>query len=228
MIRERLVNKPIINEENPPRFIAIEGPIGVGKTTLTRKLAERLNFGLLLEQAEDNPFLPSFYANQRHAALSTQLFFLLQRAQQLNELTEDDLFNRTTIADFLFQKDPLFARATLDKDELELYNKVYEKLEVDMPTPDLVIYLQAPIKVLKDRIQQRGIKHERHIDLDYLERINAAYTEFFLDYTEAPLLIINATEIDFANNDSHFEQLLQYLLEINGGRHYFNPSFSIV
>ncbi len=228
MIKERLVNKPIINAEQPPRFVAIEGPIGVGKTTLTRKLGERLGFELLLEQADENPFLPRFYANQRHAALSTQLFFLLQRAQQLAELKQDDLFEQTTIADFLFQKDPLFARTTLDKDELELYNKVYEKLEVDMPTPDLVIYLQAPIKVLKERIQQRGIKHERHIDFDYLERINEAYSEFFLNYTEAPLLIINATEIDFAHNEEHFEQLLRYLLEISGGRHYFNPSFSIL
>lgn len=228
MIREKLVNTPILNTETPPRFIAIEGPIGVGKTTLTRKLAERLSFDLLLEQAEDNPFLPRFYANQRQAALSTQLFFLLQRAQQLADLKEDDLFEQTTIADFLFQKDPLFARSTLDQDELALYQQVYDKLEVDMPTPDLVIYLQAPIKVLKERIAQRGIKHERHIDLQYLEQINDAYSQYFLDYTEAPLLIINAADIDFANNDQHFEQLLQYLLEISGGRHYFNPSFSIL
>ncbi len=228
MISDKLLQRPIFNPETPPRFIAIEGPIGVGKTTLTRRLAERLGFELLSEKAEENPFLERFYANQRHAALSTQLFFLFQRAQQLSDLCQDDLFKQTTMADFLFQKDPLFARITLDKNEFELYQKVYEKLEVDIPTPDLVIYLQAPSKTLRERIHQRGIRFERNIDLHYLEQISEAYSEFFLNYTDAPLLIINAAEIDFANNDEHFEQLLQYLLEIRGGRHYFNPTFSIV
>ncbi|WP_320837176.1 deoxynucleoside kinase [Zhongshania sp.] len=225
MTNHNLLNEPIINLRQPPRFIAVEGPIGVGKTTLARRLAESLNFHQLLEKAEDNPFLERFYANQRHAALSTQLFFLFQRAQQLSDLRQSDLFEQTHVADFIFQKDPLFAKITLDSNELELYNKVYEQVQVDIPTPDLVIYLQAPVKVLRDRIQQRGVNFERSIDTDYLEKINGAYSEYFHSYHDSPLLIINASEIDFAHNDQQYEQLLQYLLEIRSGRHYFNPTF---
>jgi deoxyguanosine kinase len=225
MTKRSLSNEPIINAEKPPSFIAVEGPIGVGKSTLVRRLADSLSYQMLLEKAEDNPFLERFYANQRHAALSAQLFFLFQRAQQLSDLRQSDMFNQTHIADFLFQKDPLFAQITLDANELELYKKVYKQVEVDVPTPDLVVYLQAPVKILKERIQHRGVKFEQSINADYLERINAAYSEFFLSYNDSPLLIINASEIDFANNDSQYEQLLQYLLQIRSGRHYFNPTF---
>ena len=225
MIKRSLTNEPIINSQNPPCFIAVEGPIGVGKSTLTRRLAESLGYHTLLEQAEDNPFLERFYANQRHAALSAQLFFLFQRAQQLSDLRQSDMFNQTHIADFLFQKDPLFAQITLDANELTLYKKVYEQVQVDIPTPDLVIYLQAPVKILKERIQHRGVRFEQSISGDYLEQVNNAYSEFFLSYNDSPLMIINASDIDFANNDRQYEQLLQYLLEIRGGRHYFNPTF---
>jgi deoxyguanosine kinase len=225
MNNHKLSNEPIINELNPPRFIAVEGPIGVGKSTLVRRLADSLSYQSLLEKPEENPFLERFYANQRHAALSAQLFFLFQRAQQLSDLRQSDLFEQSHIADFVFQKDPLFAQITLDANELELYNKVYQQVGVDIPTPDLVIYLQAPVKVLKERIQHRGVRFERSIDNDYLERVNEAYSQFFLSYNDSPLLIINAAEIDFANNDSQYQQLLQYLLEIRSGRHYFNPTF---
>ena len=216
---------PILNPSHPPRFVAIEGPIGVGKTTLTRKLAESLGYEMLMEKAEDNPFLERFYANRAHAALSAQLFFLFQRTQQLSDLRQNDLFDRSYIADFLFDKDPLFAEVTLDSNEFDLYTKVYQQLQIDIPRPDLVIYLQAPVKVLRERIQNRGIGFERNIDVPYLERINEAYSQFFLSYNASPLVIINAAEIDFANNDSEYQKLLEYLLDIRSGRHYFNPTF---
>lgn len=225
MNHQDLSKAPIINPQTPPRFIAVEGPIGVGKSTLTRRLAASLGYQTLLEKAEDNPFLERFYAKRQNAALSAQLFFLFQRVQQLGELPEQDLFGGSYIADFLFQKDALFAQVTLDPNELDLYLKVQQQLQVDIPQPDLVIYLQAPIKVLRDRIKQRGISFERSIDADYLERINSAYSEFFHSYHQSPLVIVNAAEIDFAHNDRDYQQLLDYLLEIRSGRHYFNPTF---
>lgn len=208
-----------------PDFIAVEGPIGVGKTTLTRRLADALNYQTLLERAEENPFLERFYRNRRQAALATQLYFLFQRAQQLEEIKQTDMFAPAKVTDFLMQKDRLFARANLDADEMALYQKVYDQLTLDAPVPDLVIYLQAPADVLMQRIQQRGIAYERRVERDYLEQINEIYSEFFLYYDEAPLLIVNAAEIDFANSDRDFRQLLDYLGRIRNGRHYFNPSF---
>lgn len=208
-----------------PDFIAVEGPIGVGKTTLTRRLADALSYQTLLERAEENPFLERFYRNRRQAALATQLYFLFQRAQQLEEIKQTDMFAPAKVTDFLMQKDRLFARANLDADEMALYQKVYDQLTLDAPVPDLVIYLQAPADVLMQRIQQRGISYERRVERDYLEQINEIYSEFFLYYDEAPLLIVNAAEIDFANSDRDFRQLLDYLGRIRNGRHYFNPSF---
>ena len=220
-----MLNEPLFKSANPPRYIAIEGPIGVGKTTLMQRLSASLEYSPVPEGAEENPFLERFYDNRRHGALAAQLFFLFQRSQQLGELHQNELFGQGYIADYLFQKDPLFARLTLDNNELELYQKVYQQIAVDVPTPDLVIYLQAPAKVLKERVQQRGIAFERNIDLRYLEQVNEAYSEFFFDYQASPLLIVNAEEIDFAHNDRDYQQLLDYLLEIRGGRHYFNPTF---
>lgn len=210
---------------NAPRFIAVEGAIGVGKTTLTKRLAQFFNYETLLERAEENPFLSNFYENGKNAALATQLFFLFQRAQQLEEFRQNDMFQPVRVADFLMQKDRLFARVNLDDHEYALYERVYEQLAVEAPTPDLVIYLQAPVDVLMDRIRQRGVPAEQRIQREYLEKLNEAYSEFFFAYSDSPLLIVNAAEIDLANSSRDFHQLVDYLLEIRSGRHYFNPSF---
>jgi deoxyadenosine/deoxycytidine kinase len=180
---------------------------------------------MLLEEAHQNPFLERFYGNQRHAALATQLFFLFQRAQKINDLRQGDIFADCRVSDFLIEKDPLFARVNLDSDEFQLYQRVYEQLRIEPPTPDLVIYLQAPTDILLDRIHQRGIAHERAIERDYLERLNEVYSEFFLYYDEAPLLIVNASEIDLARGEDDYRHLVDYLLDIRSGRHYFNPTF---
>ena len=219
-------DKPVIDLKGrtPPGYIAIEGPIGAGKTTLSRRLAETFNCQLLLEKAEENPFLKRFYENQKNAALATQLFFLFQRSQQLQDLRQADIFEPVRVADFLIEKDRLFARLTLDDDEFELYEKVYRQLTITAPRPDLVIYLQATPTALSSRIQARGIDYEQNIDIDYLKAINEAYSEFFLYYDDAPLLIINADTLDFANRQSDYAQLVDYLLNIRSGRHYFNPT----
>jgi deoxyadenosine/deoxycytidine kinase len=209
----------------PPAYIAIEGPIGVGKTTLAKKLAASFNYQTVLEEAEENPFLEKFYRNRRQAALATQLFFLFQRSQKIQDIRQPDIFEPVRVADFLIEKDPLFARVNLDRDELELYQKVYQQLTIDAPRPDLVIYLQAPTDVLLARIDSRGINAERAIERDYLERLNEVYSEFFLYYDDAPLLIVNASEIDLANGAADYSQLVDYLLDIRSGRHYFNPTF---
>ena len=210
-----------------PRFIAVEGPIGVGKTSLTKQLAHSFNCASLLEKAEENPFLERFYANRRNAALATQLFFLFQRMQQLSELHQDDMFEPVRVADFLIDKDQLFAEVTLDTDELELYQQVYNHLTIDAPTPDLVVYLQAPADVLLERIQKRGVPAEQRINADYLNLLNDAYTRFFHYYDAAPLLIVNATDIDWVNNADDYRGLVDYLLTIRNGRHYYNPKASL-
>jgi len=206
-----------------PGFVVVEGPIGVGKTTLAKRLALSLGSNMLLEAAEENPFLEKFYENPRNAALPTQLYFLMQRTRQLKQLKQDDLFNPVRVADFLIQKDRLFAEVTLDSDELDLYEQVYSNLTLDIRRPDLVVYLQAPVEVLLDRIHRRGIKHERWVEAAYLERLCEAYVRFFYQYNDAPLLIVNAADIDFAHNDDEYELLLEQVLETRSGRHYFNP-----
>lgn len=210
---------------SPPPYVAVEGPIGVGKTTLARRLAATFGHQTLLEDADHNPFLERFYRNRRQAALATQLFFLFQRAQKIEDLRQQDIFAPVLVADFLIEKDPLFARVNLDSDEYQLYQKVYRQLLIEPPRPDLVVYLQAPTDVLQDRINSRGIAHERAIERDYLERLNEVYSEFFLYYDEAPLLIVNASEIDLANDEQDYLHLVDYLLDIRSGRHYFNPTF---
>ena len=211
-----------------PGYIVIEGPIGVGKTTLAKKLADAFSSELLLEGASDNPFISRFYENPRAAALPTQLFFLLQRARQMQELRQGDMFNPVRVADFLIEKDRLFAELTLDDDELQLYEQVYESLTFDVPVPDLVIYLQAPVEILISRIENRGIHYERMIESAYLQNLSDAYVEFFYHYNEAPLLIVNAAEIDFAENENDFQQLLERVKSIRNGRHYFNPATDIL
>tara|TARA_B100000446_G_scaffold39947_4_gene35558 strand:+ start:3634 stop:4314 length:681 start_codon:yes stop_codon:yes gene_type:complete len=207
-----------------PRFIAVEGPIGVGKTTLAQHLAKTLGYELLEEKADDNPFLERFYANPKAAALPTQLFFLFQRAQQIQDLRQQDMFQTARVADFLMDKDQLFAQVTLDDDELNIYQQVYDQLTIDAPEPDLVIYLQAPNNVLEDRIRNRGVEAERNINSGYLTTLNDAYMQFFHYYDRAPMLIVNATDLDLANNPDHYHQLVEYMLTVKSGRHYYNPT----
>jgi deoxyadenosine/deoxycytidine kinase len=207
-----------------PQYIVVEGPIGVGKTTLARRLAESFGSDLLLEGAEENPFLERFYQDPRSAALQTQLFFLFQRAQQLKALRQGDMFQPVRVADYIMEKDRLFAELTLDKEEFKLYEQVYAHVTLDAPQPDLVVYLQAPIEVLRRRISERGRGYERNMDADYLQRLSESYMQFFHNYNQAPLLIVNATEIDFANNLRDYELLLEQVRKIGSGRHYFNPA----
>ena len=206
-----------------PNYIAVEGPIGVGKTTLANKLAQTIGYSLLREPAAENPFLDRYYREGKRHALSTQLFFLLHRAQQIADVHSEDLLERNLVADFLIEKDDLFARLTLDDNEYQLYRQIHESLAIDAPIPDLVIYLQAPANVLLNRIRQRGIAFEREIGAEYLDSLISSYTEFFHFYNAAPLLVVNATEIDFANNSEHFDALLEQLVSMDGIRQYFNP-----
>ena len=209
----------------PPSFIAIEGPIGVGKTTLAKKIASSFNYQTLLEETGDNPFLEKFYQNGNQAALATQLFFLFQRTQKIQDMRQADIFEPVRVSDFLIEKDPLFARINLDSNEFQLYDKVYQQLTIDAPRPDIVIYLQASTDVLLSRIQNRGISYEQGMGRDYLERLNEVYSEFFLYYDSAPLLIVNASEIDLVNSEADYKHLVDYMLDIRSGRHYFNPTF---
>ena len=205
------------------RYVVIEGPIGVGKTSLARRLAAFRGADLVLERAEENPFLERFYKNPRSGALPAQLYFLFQRARRLQQLKQSDLFAPVRIADFLLDKDRLFARVTLDDEEYALYEQVYERLALDAAVPDLVVYLQAPVDVLQERIARRGIRYEQGMEREYLERLVNAYTQFFHHYVAAPLLIVNASEVDFIGNDAHFAQLAAEISRPRRGRHYFNP-----
>lgn len=211
-----------------PAYVAVEGPIGVGKTTLARRLAEVFEYPLLLEPADDNPFLDRYYREGRRHALPTQLFFLLNRARQMADIGGDGLIGNTLVADFLMEKDNLFARLTLDDNEYSLYQQIEESLSIRAPTPDLVIYLQAPTDVLLERIEKRGINYERTIRADYLTALIDQYTEFFHYYTAAPLLVVNAAEIDFAGNRQHFDALLEQILTMDGFRQYFNPHPTLI
>jgi deoxyguanosine kinase len=206
-----------------PRFIVVEGAIGVGKTSLAKRLASSLSADLVLEEVAENPFLRRFYEDGRSAALPAQMFFLFARARQTEDLRQSDLFANIRIADYLFAKDALFAELTLDPAELKLYQQVVASLSVDAPVPDLVIYLQASVDVLMERIARRGIQYERAIDRHYLERLTDAYARYFHAYNEGPLLIVNASEIDPINNDADYEQLFKQIERTTGGRHFFNP-----
>jgi len=205
------------------RYIVVEGAIGVGKTSLARKLAVTLGAQLVLEQADENPFLERFYRNPRVGALPAQLYFLFQRAQQQATLQQQDLFGSVRVADYLLAKDDLFARMTLDDEEYGLYRQVYERLAIDPPQPDLVVYLQAPVDVLLERIARRGIAHEGLIDRTYLTRLNEAYARFFHAYDDSPLLIVNAGKFDPISNDADYEELLGQIGRTVRGRLYYNP-----
>ena len=195
----------------------------MGKTTLARRLATSMGAGLVLEQPAENPFLERFYKNPQQYALQTQLYFLFQRVQQLKSLRQGDIFTPQRIADFMLAKDPIFARLTLDEDELHLYEQVYKQLAPEAPTPDLVVYLQAPTEALVKRIRKRGILFERNMQRDYLDRLSDSYLRYFLNYVDSPLLIVNAGHLDLVSNDSHYNTLLEQIDSIDSGRNYFNP-----
>lgn len=208
---------------NASRYIVVEGPIGVGKTALAKRLAESLSAELVLEEVAENPFLERFYRDGRSAALPAQMFFLFARARQIEELRQSDLFTDTRVSDYLFSKDRLFAGINLDSDELALYEKVVDNLGVEPPVPDLVIYLQSTVDTLLRRISRRGRPYELMIDRKYLEQVTEAYSRFFHSYDEGPLLIVNASQIDPIQNDADYEQLFRQIENTTGGRHFFNP-----
>ena len=206
-----------------PGYIVVEGPIGVGKTSLARRLAESFETDLMLEGADENPFLASFYQDPRSGALPAQLFFLFQRVRQIEAMRQADMFQPVRVADFLMEKDRLFAELTLGTEELKLYEQVYAHVTVDAPVPDLVVYLQAPEDVLLKRISRRGIKYERKIDAEYLRKLSEAYSRLFLNYDDAPLLIVNTASINLVDNDNEYEALLEQIHLTRTGKHYFNP-----
>jgi len=205
------------------RFIVIEGPIGVGKSSLAKKIAKTFNSSVLLEKPAENPFLERFYKSPKRFALPTQLFFLFQRVRQLSDLKQEDLFQPGRIADFMIQKDPLFAQITLDDEEFRLYQQVYQNLTLGSPEPDLVIYLQAPVEVLQQRIKKRRVKYEMDIESNYLQRLSDAYTTYFHRYNESALLIVNAALINPIDNEDHYHALLKHICQIDAGKHFFNP-----
>jgi deoxyadenosine/deoxycytidine kinase len=204
------------------RYIVVEGPIGAGKTSLARRLSAQLGKALMLEDPNANPFLARFYEDQRRHALATQLFFLFQRVQQVGGLKQVDLFDGGTVADFILDKDPLFARLTLSDDELQLYQKIYAHLMPQAPTPDLVIYLEASAEKLVERVQRRGMAYERHISEQYLVRLAEAYRTYFYQFSAAPLLIVNSDYLNFVDVADDFDLLLRRISEMRGPREFFS------
>ena len=204
------------------RYIVVEGPIGCGKTSLATRLAQRLNAATLLEDAKANPFLAQFYRDMRRYALPTQLFFLFQRVGQLESLKQPDLFAKPTVADFTLAKDPLFARMTLDDAEHQLYRRIYEHVKPQAPVPDLVIYLQASVNTLVARVRKRGDALDAGMDEDYLRRVSEAYTRYFYDYADGPLLIVNSEKLNFVDTSGHLDLLIERIDAMRGGREFFN------
>ena len=204
------------------RYVVVEGPIGCGKTSLANRLAQRLGATTLLEDSKANPFLAQFYRDMRRYALATQLFFLFQRVAKLEALRQPDLFAEPTIADFSLAKDPLFARMTLDDAEYQLYNRIYEHVKPQAPVPDLVIYLQASVSTLVARVRKRGDPAEDGIDEGYLRLIAEAYTSYFYNYTDSPLLIVNSERLNFVEVPGHLDLLVERIEAMRGGREFFN------
>src|SRR3954470_18373032 len=205
------------------RYIVVQGPIGVGNTTLTRALSKRFKARSVFEIVEENPFLASFYQDRNKYAFQTQLFFLLSRFKQQQELFQQDLFSQVTVSDYLFAKDRIFASITLDPNELALYERVYEHLGPRVMKPDLVIYLQARQDVLLARFKKRGRDFERKFDQEYLAALSRTYNDFFHRYDETPLLVINTSDIDFVESEDDFGELIRAIGSIKAGTHYYQP-----
>ncbi|HSS45938.1 MAG TPA: deoxynucleoside kinase [Burkholderiales bacterium] len=204
------------------RYIVVEGPIGVGKTSLARLLSQHFSGRALLETPDANPFLPRFYQDMPRYALQTQLFFLFNRVNQLQGLAQMDMFDKLTFADFILEKDPLFARLTLSDDEFRLYHEIYRQVKPQALQPDLVVYLQAPVESLVERVRRRGNAYEQNIPEEYLARITESYSRFFHEYNDAPLLIVNSENLNFVDNPADFELLLQRMAGMRGGREFFS------
>jgi len=206
-------------------YIVVEGPIGSGKTTLAKMLADKFPVDYLSEKAEANPFLPRFYQDAQRYGLPTQLFFLFQRANQIKDLNQRDMFARPIVADFSLDKDPIFARLNLDDEEYALYHQIYQHLQLKAPKPDLVIYLQTPIDALVERVEARNVSYEQDIPREYLERLANAYSEFFHNYDTSPVLIVNNEKLNILKNESSLDLLLNRIMQIKGQREFFNPNF---
>ncbi|MEY3743575.1 MAG: hypothetical protein RLZZ541_630 [Pseudomonadota bacterium] len=206
-------------------YIVIEGPIGCGKTTLAQILADKFPVDYLSEKAETNPFLPRFYQDAQRYALPTQLFFLFQRASQIADLAQRDMFAKPIVADFFLEKDPIFARLNLDDEEYALYHQIYQHLQLKAPKPDLVIYLQTPVDSLMERIEERNVNYELDIPREYIERLANAYSEFFHSYDTSPVLIVNNEKLNILKNPDALDLLLSRILQIKGQREFFNPNF---
>jgi len=205
------------------QYLVIEGPIGVGKTSLTKLLAKEFNARLILEKPEENPFLPQFYRDRKKYAFQTQIYFLLNRFQQQKEIAQFDLFHQITLSDYLFAKDRIFASLNLDDHELALYEQVYSLLDPQIPVPDLVIFLQARPEVLYQRIKSRNIAYEKEVDLEYLKTLIEAYNYYFFHYDHSPLLVVDTSEIDFVNRKEDFTQLVREIKQMKKGTWYFIP-----
>jgi deoxyadenosine/deoxycytidine kinase len=209
--------------QRPARYIVTEGPIGVGKTSLTTLLADELGARLVLEQAEENPFLTDFYKDPARYRFQTQMFFLLNRFQQQEEMVQHDLFTRIIISDYLFAKDRIFAYLTLNDNELALYEQIYKMLEPKIVRPDLVIFLQADTDTLLKRIRQRGRPFEKEMNPDYIASVNEAYNHYFFRYSETPLLVINTSDIDYVHRREDLDDLLKQVLGMKQGTQYYVP-----
>ncbi|MBI5343993.1 MAG: deoxynucleoside kinase [Deltaproteobacteria bacterium] len=205
------------------RYIAIEGPIGVGKTSLAGLLAKEFNGRTLIEEVGSNPFLPRFYGDIKKFAFQTQLFFLLSRYAQQKDIFQGELFNESVVSDYLFAKDRIFAYLNLDENELALYEQVYRLLDTRIPKPDLVIYLQASTEVLLERIRKRNVEYEKHVSGGYLEKLVDAYNRYFFYYTDTPLLVVNTTEIDFVDSPLDLGNLVREIRTMKGGSQHYIP-----
>ncbi|MEI8118679.1 MAG: deoxynucleoside kinase [Methylophilaceae bacterium] len=206
-------------------YIVVEGPIGCGKTTLAKMLADQFPVDYLSEKAESNPFLPRFYQDARRYALPTQLFFLFQRANQIKDLNQRDMFAKPIVADFFLEKDPIFARLNLDDEEYALYHQIYQHLHLNAPKPDLVIYLQTPLDALVERIEERNVGYEQDMPREYLERLSDAYSAYFHNYDSSPVLIVNNEKLNILKNPSALKLLINRIGQIIGQREFFNPNF---